>query len=111
MWQILSFSLNDIGCLYNDVGFYLILTIYRAFEVSALIFSPIVGSSLEKLGRKNAALIGFVIVVIATACMGLTAFIENDQVFLYSSIIIRFIQGMGDMWIQTSCKFQTKLIF
>ena len=76
-----------------------------------MIFSPIVGSSLEKLGRKNAALIGFVIVVIATACMGLTAFIENDQVFLYSSIIIRFIQGMGDMWIQTSCKFQTKLIF
>ncbi len=65
------------------------------------------GSSLEKLGRKNAALIGFFIVVVATACMGLTAIIENDQIFLYTSIFIRFIQGMGDMWIQTSCKFQS----
>lgn len=64
-----------------------------------MIFSPIVGSLLEKLGRKNAALIGFVIVVIATVGMGLTAFIVNDNAFLYASIVIRFIQGMGDMWI------------
>ena len=64
-----------------------------------MIFSPIVGSLLEKLGRKNAAMIGFIIVVIATAGMGLTALIENDQAFLWASIIIRFIQGMGDMWI------------
>jgi MFS family permease len=98
--QKLSFSLNNRSCLYYDVSLLLCyITIYRAFEVSALIFSPIVGSLLEKLGRKNAALIGFVIVVVATACMGLTAIIENEQVFLYTSIFIRFIQGMGDMWI------------
>ncbi len=71
-----------------------------------MIFSPIVGLLLEKLGRKNAALLGFVIVVVATFGMGLTALIVNDYAFLYVSIVIRFVQGVGDMWIQTSCKIE-----
>jgi MFS family permease len=64
---------------------------FRSFEVSALIFSPIAGSFLEKLGRKNAALIGFFILVVSTIVLALTAFIENDNAFLYISIIVRFI--------------------
>jgi MFS family permease len=59
---------------------------------------------LERLGRKNSIMIGFVVVVAATVTLGLTQHIENDNYFLITSIIARFIQGMGDMWVQTSCK-------
>ena len=77
---------------------------FSSFEVSALIFSPLVGLMLDRLGRKNSIMIGFVVVVLATTCQALTVFIEDDYVFLAMSILARFIQGMGDMWVQTACK-------
>jgi MFS family permease len=58
---------------------------------------------LERLGRKNSIIIGFVVVVLATSALALTVLIEDDSIFLIVSIIARFIQGMGDMWVQTSC--------
>jgi hypothetical protein len=51
------------------------------------------------MGHKNAALIGFAIVISATVGMALTSLLENDKAFLYTSIFMRLIQGMGDMWI------------
>ena len=72
--------------------------------MAALIFSPIVGVILEKWGRKNCIMVGFVVVVTATMFLALTQFIEDDNMFLILSIVARFIQGMGDMWVQTSCK-------
>jgi MFS family permease len=75
----------------------------RSFEVAALLFSPIVGHMLEKVGRKNSILFGFAVIVLATLSLSMTVLIENDFTFLLVSIIARFIQGMGDMWVQTSC--------
>ena len=48
------------------------IAIFRSFEIAALIFSPFVGIMLERLGRKNSIMIGFVIVVLATVALGLT---------------------------------------
>lgn len=38
--------------------------ILSAFEVSALIFSPFIGKYLNKIGRKNAIIVGDLILVI-----------------------------------------------
>jgi len=59
---------------------------------------------LEKLGRKNSIMIGFVVTIASTMGLACCEFIEDDSMYLYLSIAIRFIQGMGDMWVQTSCK-------
>ena len=59
---------------------------------------------LEKLGRKNSIMIGFVLVVLSTVALGLCQFIADDYIFLGASIAARFVQGLGDMWIQISCK-------
>jgi len=40
-------------------------------EVSGLIFSPIIGVILEKLGRKNIVVWGFIIITIGTLGLGL----------------------------------------
>jgi len=65
--------------------------IFRSFEVAALIFSPIVGQMLEKMGRKNSILIGFIILILASIGIACTYFIENDKIFLIASVIARFI--------------------
>lgn len=58
---------------------------------------------LERLGRKNSIMIGFVVVITSTVGIGLTQHIRDDKIFLIVSICARFFQGMGDMWVQTSC--------
>lgn len=58
---------------------------------------------LERLGRKNSIILGFIVVIIATSGLAATQYIEDDRTFLYVSIGARFVQGMGDMWAQTSC--------
>jgi MFS family permease len=40
-------------------------------EVSGFIFSPIIGVLLEKLGRKNIIVWGFVIITLGTVGLGL----------------------------------------
>jgi hypothetical protein len=46
---------------------------------------------LEKLGRKNSIMIGFLVTTAATVGLACTEFIEDDQLYLYSSIAIRFV--------------------
>jgi MFS family permease len=78
--------------------------IMTSFEVAALLFSPLVGLMLERLGRKTSIIIGFIVVIAASVGIACTAFIEHDQLYLWSAVIARFIQGIGDMWVQTTCK-------
>jgi MFS family permease len=65
-------------------------------EVAGLIFSPIIGNVLERWGRKNIIVAGFITITIGTVMMGLTDFIENDITYLVLAIVCRFIQGAGD---------------
>ena len=59
--------------------------------MAALIFSPVVGLMLERLGRKNSIMIGFVVTVLATISLALTVLIEDDYTFLVVSIVARFV--------------------
>jgi MFS family permease len=65
-------------------------------EVAGFILSPLIGSFLEKFGRKNVILTGFVTISIGTALLAMTDLIENDTEYMFASIICRFIQGAGD---------------
>lgn len=49
-----------------------------SFEVAALLFSPVIGLMLERLGRKTSIIIGFAIVIFASVGIACTAFIEHD---------------------------------
>lgn len=85
-------TLNEV-----DVSFILI-----AFEVGAFIFSPIAGIVMSGTGRKNSILIGYILMIIADICVALTQFIINDNLFLYSNIVFRFLKGVGDVWIENT---------
>lgn len=75
----------------------------RAFEIGGLIFSPISGALLEKVGRKRAIMIGYLAIIIGQLGVAMTGFISNDMTFLYVNITCRFLKGIGDVWIHTSC--------
>ena len=58
-----------------------------AFESAALLISPICGSFLEKIGRKNSMIIGSCVMAVATLGLGLASFITDDMTFYVVSII------------------------
>lgn len=72
--------------------------ILAAFEVSAVLSTPIHAITISKMGRKNAMLVGIVAILIATYMLGLLAYIPNEKWFLFYSLAIfaRLIQGYGD---------------
>jgi MFS family permease len=51
---------------------------------------------LDKLGRKNIIMLGFLIVTLATVALALLDFVKGDMTYFYLAIVIRFIQGIGD---------------
>jgi predicted MFS family arabinose efflux permease len=48
-----------------------------AFEVSAVLSTPIHAITISKMGRKNAMLIGMVAILIATYMLGFLAYIPK----------------------------------
>ena len=61
------------------------------FQLAYLIFSPIIGGNLQKIGRKTAIVLGYAIIVLATVGFGLLVYIENDLWFMIAGLICRFI--------------------
>jgi MFS family permease len=75
--------------------------------------APIVGQNLQRIGRKNMILAGYILCICATVGFGVCANIgpkqekeEDDnsgsKAFFALSIVIRFFQGIGDSMVATS---------
>ena len=62
-----------------------------ATEYSGLIFSPIIGSLLDKYGRKTIIVLGFLISTIGTVALALLDYVKDDMTFFYLALVIRFI--------------------
>ena len=76
--------------------------IMSATEYSGLIFSPIIGSLLDKFGRKTIIVLGFIIITIGTVALALLDFVKDGMTFFYLALVVRFIQGIGDQFVQTT---------
>ena len=48
------------------------------YHVAFLVFSPIIGGNLQKLGRKNAIVSGYALNVIATIGFGMIVYIQDE---------------------------------
>jgi MFS family permease len=56
----------------------LLLNHCRMFQVAYLVASMIMGAILQKIGRKNAIVIGYILIVSATVGFGLLTYVENE---------------------------------
>lgn len=54
--------------------------------------------TISMMGRKNAVIVGFVVLIISTTGLGLLEYVPYDQwkLFYALSFVIRFAQGYGD---------------
>ena len=62
-----------------------------ATEYSGLIFSPIIGSLLDKFGRKTIIVLGFLIITIGTVALALLDFVRDDMTFFYLALVIAVV--------------------
>ena len=60
-------------------------------EVAGILLSPIIGNVLERFGRKNVILSGFLTISLGSALLAMTDFIKDDILFMALAIICRFI--------------------
>ena len=112
--QSLFLSVETIIPLYvqenhKELGIIHGAVIMSFVEVSGLIFSPVIGVILEKLGRKNIIVWGFAIITSGTLGLGLCDLIpwknetKGDYLYFGAALLFRFIQGIGDQFVQTTC--------
>jgi MFS family permease len=60
------------------------------------ISSGFIGNNLERIGRKNAVIIGLLITGAAAFIYGTVAFSDNEWVFYWVSFCMRICTGVGD---------------
>jgi MFS family permease len=71
-------------------------------EYAGLIFSPLINIILDKFGRKTVILSGFLILTLGTLALALLDFVGDSTNFFLLALVIRFIQGIGDTFTQTT---------
>lgn len=83
-----------MGDTIKSTNFAIVVSMYN---VARLLFSTTVGSTMNKVGRKNYILIGFAIMVVSSVGFGLLSLLPEDSVWIFfgSSIALRFMQGIG----------------
>lgn len=69
----------NVGCLMS------------VFPVGFLISAPIIGSNLERAGRKNIEIAGIVLMTVSTLTFGLASYFKNVWVFYTISTVARFM--------------------
>ena len=71
--------------------------ILSIFSVAQVIFAPFNSVIKNKLGAKNAVLVGFCFLTCATFGLGAIANFNDPHLFKYFAVGLRFIQGQGDI--------------
>lgn len=82
--------------MYPDLNETLFGVIIGAYEASNLIFSFVLGTYLQMIGRKNSMIIGLIICLLGTLGLGLVSLSENEWLFFWLSTLLRFISGAGN---------------
>jgi MFS family permease len=97
----------------DDINSTLVAIVLSSLEFAGVVFSPIHAITISKMGRKNAIIIGLLILMIATFALGLISYIDYDKwgLFYAISILARFVQGYGDSLVFTTTFSIISLVF
>ena len=84
-------------CLSDELDSGDFAVILAMYNTARLLLSTYIGSNMNRVGRKNYIMIGFVLMIVSTSGFGLLAFIPayRPWLFFWGALISRFIQGIG----------------
>lgn len=87
--------LNDLNAIHYGV-------IGSMQQVARIFFSIYIGKTLQKVGKKNYILIGFGLMIIASAGFALTDLISSSYAILFfiMCLLLNFIMGAGATCLQ-----------
>jgi len=75
---------------------------FSIYSVAVIIFSPLVGKILGRIGNTNMITTGMVIMGLVFIAFGLVAKIENKNLLYFFGFSLRFIQGAASAFVQTT---------
>jgi MFS family permease len=75
----------------NHINTTMVAIILSSFEFAGVVSTPIHAVTISKMGRKNALLIGLLVLFLSTVSLGLMAYIDYDhwEIFFWISIVSR----------------------
>lgn len=71
--------------------------IISVFSVAQIMFAPFNALIKNKVGTKNAILLGFLVCTLTTYGLGAIARVKDPRTFKYIAVALRFFQGQGDV--------------
>ena len=73
-----------------------VFQVYGSVFFTTIVFSPIFGKYIERIGSRNLFLLGTLIAGIGNIGFGFLQWVDNTYPFLTLSLIIRIISAMGE---------------
>ena len=77
-------------------GYMSVFQVYGSVFFTTIVFSPIFGKYIERIGSRNLFLLGTLIAGIGNIGFGFLQWVDNTYPFLTLSLIIRIISAMGE---------------
>lgn len=69
--------------------------VFAIYSIAIIIFSPICGSMIAKVGRINLIRIGVFFMGLSFILLGLSSLIQDKTWFIVASLVTRFVQGFA----------------
>jgi MFS family permease len=103
--NIASFMPSEMKKNQPEISLETFAIILSMYNVARLFFSVPIGSTINKVGKKNYILIGFVCLIISTGGFSILSSINKDYKYLYIglALLFRFLQGIGGTILQVVC--------
>lgn len=89
---------------FSEINITMISICMSSFEFAGVICGPIHAVTMSKMGRKNAIIIGHILILLTTVSLGLISNIEKTEwkTFYAVACLVRFVQGYADSLIQAA---------
>ena len=76
--------------------------IFSSYSISSLLFSPVIGLVIPKVGRRRVLTIGMVCMILANLAFALTSLVDDTVTYTVLIFVLRAVQGLGGSAIQVS---------
>ena len=88
---------SEEGYEFTEIRYTIILVM---FSIAQLMFAPFTAFVKNKIGSKNTIVAGFFLMTLTTIGLGVMTKLEDPYMFFIVGNSLRFVQGLGDVWLQ-----------
>jgi len=76
--------------------------IFAIYSVAVVLCSPVIGSIMALMGRRNLVVFGMILMGCSFIVFGMLTYLDNPVLYVSLALLNRFLQGMASSFIQTT---------